>query len=66
VSKRKVKSKLTINPLPLVTFRTLSVDFQARTITIDGATHHITTACVDMPILSGDAVFLPRNHERIA
>ena len=63
-----VRAGLGMNPTPpRVTVRMLSVDFEARTITIDGSVIDVTARAVTLPILSGDAVFMPRGSmERIA
>jgi hypothetical protein len=52
---------------PVVTFRTVTIDFEDRTVTING-THYgpIEQRGFSFPILSGDAVFMPpRGMERV-
>ena len=53
---------------PTVTFRTMTICFSERTVDLDGRRiGPIDTDCVSLPILSGDAIFLPRpGQERIA
>jgi|GEM_PF-5482444 len=54
---------------PIMTFRTLTVCFSKRTVDIDGRTITINPDmdCLSLPILGGDAIFMPNNgFERIA
>ena len=41
-----------------VTYRTLSVDFEARTVSIDGRTIHVPSPAINLPILSSDEVVI--------
>jgi hypothetical protein len=64
----KKTRKTRLDPFPFVTLRTLSINFDARTVTIDGSTvsvHPDQTGLV-IPILSGSAVFVVKGGERIA
>ena len=63
-----IRAGLGMKPvLPTVTIRTLSIDFDERTITIDGRVTPVDARFVSLPILTGDAVFVPRGSmERIA
>jgi hypothetical protein len=69
MNKKKRKNRVT--KFPLVTFGTIRVDFDARTVNIFGRTHgpfmnelHV----LDIPVLSGDAIFLSRgdNMDRVS
>lgn len=60
------KKRAAYVPPPVVTIRTLTVDFEARTVHLDGRTITVDARCFVIPILSGEAVFMPRgNMERI-
>jgi hypothetical protein len=53
---------------PVVSYRIVAICFAERTVSIDGRTiGPVQADCLEFPILSGDAVFMPsRNVERIA
>ena len=52
---------------PVVTIRTIVIDWEGRSVTINGRRIETTDArFLHIPILSGDAVFMSRDAERIA
>jgi len=60
MSKKKKKNKAKVRIPPVVTFRTVSIDFDARTVTLDGRiVGPVGQRGLDFPILSGDAMFMP-------
>lgn len=63
MSKKRRKAP---RPLPVVTFRNVEVCFSARTVSVNGRViGPIEQDCLVFPILSGDAVFMPRDMERV-
>lgn len=50
---------------PVVQFRQIAVDFENRTVEIDGELHTTPAPCMVIPILSGEAIFLPVGFERV-
>ena len=62
----KKKKQKASPPLPLVTFRNVEVDFEDRTVKVNGRLiGPVQARCLVFPILSGDAVFMPRDMERV-
>ena len=63
----KKKNRAKVLSAPVVTFRNVEVCFSARTVKVNGRTiGPVEADCLVFPILSGDAVFMPRDMERIA
>lgn len=61
---KKKRSK--VHPLPVVTFRNVEVNFPERTVTVNGRSiGPIKADCLVFPILSGDAVFMPKDLDRV-
>jgi hypothetical protein len=54
-------------PARPVTFRILSIDFESRTVTLDGRIVPVSARALDIPILTGDVAFMPsKGWERLA
>ena len=62
---RLVRDVLEVRPRPTVTVRTLEIDFEHRTFTLDGRVVQVESPRIVIPIVAGDAVFIPeRGMER--
>jgi len=64
--KRAKRTQLSVPALPLVTFRNVEVDFEARTVSVNGRKiGPVEARCIVFPILSGDAIFMAKDMERV-
>ena len=60
-----VRDVIDVHPRPVVTVRTLEIDFTNRTFTLDGRVVQVEAPRIVIPIVAGDAVFIPeRGMER--